>query len=269
MAESLVKEFLNVVKLSKIEGAPELVLDSILNHFGYDDCDLNEGVERLYTMGKIKHTFRSVLNKGEDMPAILDWFKGSLGLTDEAIAEETGKIAAYAADMLELGKKYAGMGHCISSQTYFELAAENGNEEAKGILADRAYAKKMCELADRYLGMGHCISGKTYLELAAAKGCPKAAAKLADMAYAKKMCELADRYLGMGHVISGKTYLELAAAKGCPKAAAKLADFNYAAKMVELGDRYAAMGHKIAPKTYYELAAAKGCPKAAAKLAAL
>lgn len=269
MAKSLVQEFLNVVKLSKLEGAPELVVDSILSHFGYDDCDLNEGVERMYTMGKIKHSFRSVLNKGEDMPAILDWFKGSIGLTDEAIEAEVAKIAAYATSMLEQGKKYAAMGHKVCSKTYFELAAENGNEEAKGILADMAYAKMMCGQAAKYLGMGHEVCGRTYLELAAAKGCPCAAEKLADLTYAQSMMQMADKYLGMGHGNCGKTYVELAAAKGLVRAQQKLADMAYAKMMLQQGEKYAAMGHKICSKTYFELAAAKGCPCAKAKLAAL
>ena len=101
MMADFVKDFMNVVKLSKCEGAPELVLDAILSHFGYDDCDLKEGVERLYTAGKIKHTFRSVLNKGEDMPAIINWFKGVLGLSEEQAADAT-----YASSMCDLAEEF-------------------------------------------------------------------------------------------------------------------------------------------------------------------
>ena len=214
----LVKEFTKVVKMSKIEGAPELVLDAILTHFGYDDCDLKEGVEKLYTMGKIKHSFRSTLNAGEDMPAILDWFKGVLGISDEDAAK-----AVNVANLVMLGKKFAAMGHSVSSTKYFELAAAEGDAEAQAKLADIQYVKNMSAMADKFLGMGHKISGKKYLELAASKGCPKAAQRLADFVYAQNMMAMADKFLGMGHKISGKKYVELAAAKGCPCAKAKLA----------------------------------------------
>ena len=225
MAVSLVKEFLNVVKLSesKIEGKGELVLDAILTHFGYDDCGLKEGVERLYTMGKIKHTFRSTLNAGENMPAILDWFKGNLGISDEEIAAETAKIAQYGASMMEMAKKSFAAGHSISGKTYVDLAAGAGNAEAQALLADMAYANSMMEMAEKSFAAGHRISGKTYVELAAAKGCPKAKAKLADIIYVESMMQMAEKSFAAGHCISGKTYLELAAEKGCPCAKAKLA----------------------------------------------
>lgn len=271
MAKSLVKEFLDVVKLSesKLEGKNELVLDSILTHFGYDDCDLKDGVERLYTHGKIKHTFRSTLNKCEDMPAVLDWFKGAIGLTDEEIDAEKAKVAAYGTTMLDQYKKYAAMGHKICSKTYLDLAAKAGNAEAQAILADRAYAKTQVQQADKYLAMGHVFCGRKYLELATAKGCPVAAAKLADLDYAENMMKMAKKFLGMGHKISGKKYLELAAAKGYVKAEQKLADMAYVQNMMKMADKFLGMGHKISGKKYVELAAAKGCPCAKAKLATL
>jgi len=202
---SLVKEFLNVEKLSKIDGAAELVLDSILSHFGYDDCDLDMGVERLYTMGKIKHSFRSTLNKGEDMPAILDWFKGQLGIDDAAIDAEKAKIVAYGEAMVGQAKKFLGMGHQICGKKYVDLAAAAGNAEAQGILADMAYAKAMMEMAEKSFAAGHKISGKKYVELAAAKGCPCAKAKLADIVYAESMMQMAEKFLGMGHKVCGKS----------------------------------------------------------------
>ena len=267
--ESLVKEYLKIEKLSKVDGAAELVLDAILTHFGYDDCDLKEGVEKLYTMGKIKHSFRSVLNKGEDMPAILGWFKEKTGLTDEAIAAEVAKVAAYAASMLGLGKEYAAMGHSISSKKYFELAAGAGSEEAKGILANIAYAKSMTQQADQALAQGFDVSGQKYLELAAAKGCPVAAAKLKDLVYAKSMFAQALESLAKGHCVSGAKYLELAANKGLVKAQKKQADIAYAKSMMQLAKEYLGMGHKISGKKYVELAAAKGCPCAKELLATL
>ena len=183
MAKSLVKEFLNVVKLSesKIEGKGELVLDSILTHFGYDDCDLKDGVERLYTQGKIKHSFRSILNKGEDMPAILSWFKANLGITDEEIAAETTKIAAYGEAMMGMAKKALEAGHMVSGKKYLELAAAKGCPCAQAKLADIAYAESMMGMAKKALEAGHMVSGKKYVELAAAKGCPCAKAKLATL----------------------------------------------------------------------------------------
>lgn len=271
MAKSLVKEFLNVVKLSesKIEGKGELVLDSILTHFGYDDCDLKDGVERLYTQGKIKHSFRSILNKGEDMPAILSWFKANLGITDEEIAAETAKIAAYGEAMMGMAKKALEAGHMVSGKKYVDLAAEAGNAEAKAFLADMAYAKAMLGLADKFLGMGHKVAGKKYVELAAAKGCPCAKAKLADLVYAESMMGMAKKALEAGHMVSGKKYLELAAAKGCPCAQAKLADIAYAESMMGMAKKALEAGHMVSGKKYVELAAAKGCPCAKAKLATL
>jgi len=271
MAVSLVKEFLNVVKLSqsKIEGKGELVLDSILSHFGYDDCGLKEGVERLYTMGKIQHTFRKTLNACEDMPAILDWFKGTLGISDEEISAETAKISQYGENMMMMAKKSFAAGHNISGRTYVDLAADAGNAEAKAYLADITYAKNMMMMAEKSFAAGHCISGKTYVELAAAKGCPKAKAKLADITYIENMMMMAEKSFAAGHRISGKTYVELAAAKGCPKAKAKLADIVYVENMMMMAEKSFAAGHCISGKTYLELAAAKGCPEAKAKLAAL
>jgi len=271
MAVSLVKEFLNVVKISesKIEGKGELVLDSILSYFGYDDCDLKDGVERLYTNGKIKHSFRSTLNKGEDLPAILDWFKATIGISDEEISAETAKIASYGAAMIDLGKKALAAGHNVSGKKYVDLAAEAGNAEAQAILADMAYAKAMMEMAEKSFAAGHKVSGKKYVELAAAKGCPCAKAKLADIVYAEGMMAMAEKFLGMGHKVCGVKYLELAAAKGCPCAKAKLADIAYAKAMMEMAEKSLAAGHKVSGKKYVELAAAKGCPCAKAKLATL
>ena len=271
MAVSLVKEFLNVVKLSesKIEGKGELVLDSILSHFGYDDCDLKQGVERLYTMGKIKHSFRSTLNAGQDMPAILDWFKANLGISDEEIAAETAKIAAYGASMMEMAKKSLAAGHNVSGKKYVDLAAGAGNAEAQALLADMAYANSMMEMAEKSLAAGHKVSGKKYVELAAAKGCPCAKAKLAEIVYAESMMEMAEKSFAAGHKVSGKKYVELAAAKGCPCAKAKLADIIYVESMMEMAEKSLAAGHKVSGKKYVELAAAKGCPCAKAKLATL
>ena len=214
----LVKDYLNVVKLSKCEGAAELVLDAILSHFGYDDCDLKDGVERLYTMGKIKHTFRSVLNKGEDMPAIIDWFKGVLGLSAEEVAD-----ANYASSMCDLAEEFLAKGHDVCGQKYLELAAAKGCPCAADALKDLIYAKSMFALAQESMVKGHKVSGAKYLELAADKGLVKAQKLQANIAYAKSMMMMAEKFLGMGHKICGKKYVELAAAAGCPKAAALLA----------------------------------------------
>ena len=214
----LVKDYLNVVKLSKCEGAAELVLDAILSHFGYDDCDLKDGVERLYTMGKIKHTFRSVLNKGEDMPAIIDWFKGVLGLSAEEVAD-----ANYAASMCDLAEEFLAKGHDVCGQKYLELAAAKGCPCAADALKDLVYAKTMLECAKDSMMKGHKVSGAKYLELAANKGLVKAQTLQADIAYANSMMGLAKESLAKGHKVSGKKYVELAAAKGCPCAKALLA----------------------------------------------
>lgn len=216
--ESLVKDYVNVAKLSKVEGAPELVLDAILSHFGYDDCDLKEGVERLYTMGKIKHGFRSVLNKGEDMPAILDWFKGCLGIPEEALADIN-----YAISMADLAKEFLAKGHDVCGQKYLELAAAKGCPDSAAALKDLVYAKTMFAQALESFAKGHCVSGAKYLELAADKGLVKAQNKQADISYAKCMMTLAKESLAKGHKVSGKKYVELAAAKGCPCAQELLA----------------------------------------------
>lgn len=268
--EALVQKYLNVVELAKDPTNAEVVVDGVLTHFGLDYYGVKLGAERLYTMGIADHKFRSVMSKAEDLGAICDWFKNKLGLTDEDIAAVVAQKEKYAAGMLMLGKKFAGMGHKVCSKKYFELAAASGCEEAAAILKAekdaKIYAESMVMLGEKFLGMGHKVCAKKYFELAAAAGCPKAAAKLADLIYVEGMMAMADKFLGMGHAVCGKKYLELAAAKGCPKAAARLADFNYAAAMFMMGEKFEAMGHKISSRKYFELAAAKGCPKAAAKL---
>lgn len=268
--EALVQKYLNVAELAKDPTNAEVVVDGILTHFGLDYYGVKLGAERLYTMGIADHKFRSVLCKAEDLPAICDWFKNKLGLSEEDIAAVVEKKAKYAAGMLMLGKQYAEMGHKVCSKKYFELAAASGCAEAADILGAeekaKAYARSMVMLGEQYAEMGHKICSKKYFELAAAAGCPKAAAKLEDIAYAEAMMMMAKQALANGHAVSGTKYLELAAGKGDAEAAAKLADIKYASSMLMLGEQYAAMGHKICSKKYFELAAAAGCPKAAAKL---
>lgn len=159
----------------------ELVIDAILTHFNLDFFDMDLGIERLYTLNIIDHKFRSVLHKGEDLPAIVAWLKAKLGVTDEEIAAAEAKEKQYIDGCLLLAKEYLGMGHEISGTTYLELAAAKGSAEAAAQLKDIQYAKNQYMLGEEYLAMGHKISAKTYFELAAAKGCPKAAAKLAEM----------------------------------------------------------------------------------------
>ena len=170
---ALVKEYLNLAKLSKDASNAEVVVDGVLTHFGLDFYGQKLGAEKLYTMGIVDYKFRSVLSKGEDLTAICDWFKNKLGLTDEEIAEGT-----YVNNMMAMADKFLGMGHVISGKKYLELAASKGCPKAAARLKDFIYAQNMYTLGEQYEAMGHKFSSRKYFELAAAKGCPKAAAKL-------------------------------------------------------------------------------------------
>lgn len=177
---ALVEKYLKMAALAEDPANIEVVVDAILGHFNVDYIDMDLGIEWLYTTGVIDYKMRKVFFTGEDMEAILAWFKEKTGVTDEEIAAAKAKEAKYVEGCLMLAKQYLGMGHVISGTTYLELAAAKGSEEAKAQLKDMQYAKNMCMLGEQYLAMGHKICSKTYFELAAAKGCPKAAAKLAE-----------------------------------------------------------------------------------------
>ena len=177
---ALVVEYRNIAKLAQDKDNAEVVIDAILTHFDVDYDDMDLGIEWLYTTGVIDYKFRSVLYKGEDLDAIVAWFKAKAGVTDEEIAAAEAKEKQYIAGCLLMAEKDLGLGHVVSGTTYLELAAAKGSAEAAAKLKDLQYAKNQCMLGEQYLAMGHKICAKTYFELAAAKGCPKAAAKLAE-----------------------------------------------------------------------------------------
>ena len=177
---TLVEEYRNIAKLAQDKENAEVVIDAILTHFDVDYDDMDLGIEWLYTTGVIDYKFRSVLYKGEDLDAIVAWFKAKVGVTDEEIAAAEAKEKQYIDGCLLLAKQYLGMGHVVCGTTYLELAAAKGSAEAAAQLKDMVYAKNQCMLGEHYLAMGHKVCAKTYFELAAAKGCPKAAAKLAE-----------------------------------------------------------------------------------------
>ena len=177
---TLVEEYRNIAKLAQDKENAEVIIDAILAHFDVDYDDMDLGIEWLYTTGVIDYKFRSVLYKGEDLEAIVAWFKGKAGITDEEIAAAEAKEKQYIEGCLLMAKKDLGLGHVVSGTTYLELAAAKGSAEAAAQLKDIQYARNQYMLGEQYLAMGHKISAKTYFELAAAKGCPKAAAKLAE-----------------------------------------------------------------------------------------
>ncbi|WP_299449217.1 hypothetical protein [uncultured Phascolarctobacterium sp.] len=177
---TLVEEYRKIASLAKDPANAEVVIDAILTHFDVEYVDMDLGIEWLYTTNVIDHKFRSVLYKGEDMDAIVAWFKAKIGVTDEEIAAAEAKEKQYVEGCMKLAEQYLGMGHVICGTTYLELAAAKGSEEAAAKLKDMQYARNMYMLGEQYLAMGHKICSKTYFELAAAKGCPKAAAKLAE-----------------------------------------------------------------------------------------
>ena len=177
---TLVEEYRNIAKLAQDKENAEVVIDAILTHFDVDYDDMDLGIEWLYTTGVIDYKFRSVLYKGEDLDAIVAWFKAKVGVTDEEIAAAEVKEKQYIEGCLLMAKKDLEAGHVVSGTTYLELAAAKGSAEAAAQLKDIQYARNQYMLGEQYLAMGHKISAKTYFELAAAKGCPKAAAKLAE-----------------------------------------------------------------------------------------
>ena len=177
---TVAEKYLQIAKLAKDPANAEVVIDGILTFFGLDYFDLDLGVEYLYTTKVIDYKFRSVLHKAEDMDAIMAWFKEKAGVTDEEIAAAEAKEKEYVAVCYMLGYHFLGMGHCICCNTYLDLAAAKGCQNAFAQLKDMEYAEDMYKLGEQYLAMGHKICSKTYFELAAAKGCPKAAAKLAE-----------------------------------------------------------------------------------------
>ncbi|MGM9520046.1 MAG: hypothetical protein ACI3WS_05160 [Phascolarctobacterium sp.] len=177
---ALVEEYRNIAKLAQDKENAEVVIDAILTHFDVDYDDMDLGIEWLYTTGVIDYKFRSVLYKGEDLDAIVAWFKAKVGVTDEEIAAAEAKEKQYIDGCLLMAEKDLSLGHVVSGTTYLELASAKGSVEAAAKLKDMQYARNQYMLGEQYLAMGHKISAKTYFELAAAKGCPKAAAKLAE-----------------------------------------------------------------------------------------
>ena len=177
---TLVEEYRNITKLAQDKENAEVIIDAILAHFDVDYDDMDLGIEWLYTTGVIDYKFRSVLYKGEDLDAIVAWFKAKVGVTDEEIAAAEVKEKQYIEGCLLMAKKDLEAGHVVSGTTYLELAAAKGSAEAAAQLKDMQYARNQYMLGEQYLAMGHKICAKTYFELAAAKGCPKAAAKLAE-----------------------------------------------------------------------------------------
>ena len=88
---TLVEEYRNIAKLAQDKENAEVVIDAILTHFDVDYDDMDLGIEWLYTTGVIDYKFRSVLYKGEDLDAIVAWFKAKVGVTDEEIAAAEAK----------------------------------------------------------------------------------------------------------------------------------------------------------------------------------
>ena len=84
----------NFVRFTK-QKKSEVVIDAILTHFDVDYDDMDLGIEWLYTTGVIDYKFRSVLYKGEDLDAIVAWFKAKAGVTDEEIAAAEVKEKQY------------------------------------------------------------------------------------------------------------------------------------------------------------------------------